>query len=119
MGVFNKSESVNNETTVVSSGAVFKGNVDIKGNIHIDGTIEGNINSMSNISIGKKGKIIGDVKCKKLVISGIFEGKADCDEIEVLKGGKLKGEVNVLSIIIEKGGDFDGTCHKKNKDVKK
>ncbi len=113
MGVFNKSESINNETTVISSGAVFKGDFDVNGNVHIDGAIEGNIYTKANISIGKSGKVKGEIKACKIVISGVFEGKADCNEVEVLKGGVLKGEISVKSIIIERGGDFDGLCQKK------
>jgi cytoskeletal protein CcmA (bactofilin family) len=115
MGVFNQSGSVNNETTVISSGAVFKGDFEVQGNIHIDGCVEGNVVTKSNISIGKTGRVKGEIKACKIVISGIFEGKADCDEVEVLQGGVLTGEVKVKSIIIEKGGDFDGVCQKKQK----
>jgi len=119
MGVFNKSESFNNETTVISGTTVFKGNIDSKGNVHIDGIIEGNVNAASNISIGKKGRITGEVKCKKMVVSGIFDGKAECDDVEILKNGKLKGEITVLNFVIEKGGNFEGICYKKNENSKK
>jgi len=117
MGVFNKSESVNHETTVIASGAIFKGEISVNGNIHIDGNVEGNISTTTNVSIGNKGAVKGEVKAKKMIISGFFEGKANCHEIEILKDGSLKGEIVVENIIIEKGGDFSGICHKKDKEL--
>ncbi len=114
MGVFNKSEHITNETTVISSNAFFKGDLEISSNIHIDGEIEGNINSKSAISVGKNGKVKGDIKGDKVVISGDVEGKIECNELEILKGGSVKGEVLVKNLIIQKGGNFEGNCKKKD-----
>jgi cytoskeletal protein CcmA (bactofilin family) len=116
MGVFSKSNTNHSKTTtLISQGAFFKGDVLVSGNLHIDGAIEGNIKSESNISIGKEGKVKGDIKAKRLIITGKFEGKAECDEVEILKGGILNGEIFVKNLVIEKGGEFNGVCHKDKK----
>ncbi len=122
MGIFDKSEPVNNnaskETTLISKGAYFKGDVKTDGNVHIDGKFEGNLVCKASISIGKSGFVKGDIKAEKLIVSGVFEGTADCDEIEILKDGTIEGSVLVRNIVIEKGGNFNGTCKKKDSNPK-
>ena len=50
-----------------------------------------------------------------MVISGKFIGKAECDNIEILKNGILNGDIIVLNLIIEEGAIFEGNCKKKDK----
>lgn len=59
--------------------------------------------------VGSKGVIKGEVFAEKLVVSGEFEGNADCTDIEVLTGGKIIGEIISSNLVIESQGFFEGT----------
>ena len=66
------------------------------------------------VSIGKKGVVEGEIFAKKLIISGKFVGKAECEHIEILKSGILNGDVLVVNLVIEEGAVFEGNCKKKD-----
>ena len=123
MAIFKNKETTTNhskQTAIISQGVTIKGNLDLSAKLHVEGVIEGNINSNNEISIGKDGKIIGELVAKKLIINGRFEGKAECDVIEVLEGGVLHGDIVIQNIVIEPNGCFIGTSTlKEHKEIKK
>jgi len=98
-----------NSTTIISQGAVIKGDLELSAKLHIEGVVDGNINSSNEVSIGKDGVMKGELKASKLIVNGVFEGTADCDYIEIMKGGILKGNITIKNITIENGGCFAGT----------
>ena len=53
--------------------------------MHIDGEIVGKIFSDSIVTIGKLGRINGEVHASRLIVNGVFEGDANCDNVEVLE----------------------------------
>ena len=113
MAIFNKSyeetKTNSNATTIISKGASIKGDLELSAKFHVEGLIEGNINSTNEVSIGKDGMIKGDLKSSKLIVNGVFEGTADCDVIEILDGGMVRGDIQIKNITIENGGCFAGT----------
>jgi len=112
MAIFNKSNEntkTTNTTTIISKGAVIKGDLELSAKFHVEGVIEGNIVSTNEVSIGKDGVIKGDLKASKLIVNGTFEGTIDCDFIEIMNGGIVKGDIKIKNITIENGGCFAGT----------
>ena len=112
MAIFNKSNQVareTNSTTIISQGATIKGDLELSAKLHIEGVVEGNIKSSNEVSIGKNGIMKGELKASKLIVNGMFEGEADCEYIEIMKGGVLKGNITIKNITIENGGCFAGT----------
>ncbi len=91
----------------------------MKCRLHVDGEISGKIISNNVISIGKIGKIKGELSAKKLIISGVLEGEADCDSIELLKGGKVFGKIIAKDLMIESDTIFEGESQFKKDDEKK
>ena len=123
MAIFNKSNSMAkeaNSTTIISKGAKIQGELNLTAKLHIEGECEGKINSSNIISIGKGGVIKGDLIASKLIINGEFNGKAECENIEIMNGGILKGDIIIKNLIIENGGVFEGNSTLKNekKDIK-
>ncbi len=118
MAIFSKSNTESN-TTIIASGTKIDGNFDLKCRLHVDGEISGKIISNNVISIGKIGKIKGELSAKKLIISGVLEGEADCDSIELLKGGKVFGKIIAKDLMIESDTIFEGESQFKKDDEKK
>jgi len=121
MGVFDKGDTGVNakETTIISSKAKIIGNLILESNIHIDGEVKGKIESKVLVSIGKHGVVDGEIYAKKLVVKGKFIGKAECENIEILKNGVLNGDIVVTNLIIEEGAIFEGNCKKRGKKEEK
>jgi cytoskeletal protein CcmA (bactofilin family) len=121
MAIFNKGDTMAKETstTIISQGAKLKGEFNLSAKLHIEGEIEGIINSSTQISIGKSGLAKGEIICSKFILNGKFEGKIECDILEITNGGVLSGEIITKDLIIEKGGVFEGTSTLKKKDASK
>jgi len=84
---------------------------ELKGPLHIDGHVEGIIDSQFDVSIGVSGQISGLVKARAIVLSGTLEGKVACEKIDILRAGKLIGELISGELTVETGGKFIGQSH--------
>ena len=122
MAIFNKDDNVSktSSTTIISKGTKVKGDLEVNNKLHIEGEIEGNIICKNNVSVGKGGKIKGELVAKELILNGELIGKVDADKIEIEKEGKLFGDILVKDFVIAAGGVFQGTSTlKTNKEIKK
>ena len=111
MGVFNKNDQQSvsaSETTIISTGARVEGVFNCSSRLHIDGEISGQIKSKSIVTIGKQGKVFGEIEADKLIVSGLLEGDANCDSVEILAGGTFKGKVTSKELMIEAKAKFEG-----------
>ena len=117
MGFFNKSDKSaqqRSSVTVIAEGTNIIGGISTKGRIHIDGKFEGIILEADTVSIGITGKIIGDIKANIVITNGLIDGKINCNEIQILKTGKVIGEIEYSKFTIEEHGEFEGNGIKKN-----
>ncbi len=111
MAIFNKDNEgqvTSSETTIIASGAKVDGVFNCDSRLHVDGIVTGQIHSKSIVTIGKSGKISGEVTATRLIVNGLFEGDANCDTVEVLAGGKLLGKVLSKELMIEAKAEFEG-----------
>ncbi|MGB1226794.1 MAG: bactofilin family protein [Poseidonibacter sp.] len=120
MGVFNKSDkkSTQSGATVIAQGTCIIGGISTKGTVHIDGKFEGVILEADSILIGPTGEVIGDIKANNLVVNGLFDGKIDCNIVQILSNGKVIGDMQYNELIIETNGKFEGRGIRKNSDLK-
>lgn len=103
-GKSNQSKPNPDNTTIIAFGTKFIGEIQIESKMQVDGEFSGSINARSIICVGKTGYIEGDIISKKLIVIGRFKGTAHCDEIEILDGGKVVGQIISNVLVIERGG---------------
>jgi cytoskeletal protein CcmA (bactofilin family) len=116
MGIFgksNKSAQEKSGATVIAKGTYIIGGISTDGTVHIDGKFEGVILEADIISIGQTGEVIGDIKANNLIISGLFDGKIDCNEVHIMATGRVIGEIKYNDLIIEPDGKFEGNGIRK------
>ena len=120
MGVFGKSDKRTTEAgaTIIAKGTCIIGGISTQGTVHIDGKFEGVILEADAISIGKTGEVIGDIKANHVVVSGFFDGKIDCNVMQVLAAGKVIGDFTYNDLIIEEDAKFEGRVIRKNSELK-
>jgi len=100
-----------NSDTVIGHEAYFQGTLTAKGSLRIDGRVDGSIVDAKLVTIGKTGKIKGDISCEICSISGEVKGNvAAMEHIEVLSGSKVDGDLRAPKIILEEGAVFNGNC---------
>ncbi|MCG8465748.1 MAG: polymer-forming cytoskeletal protein [Xanthomonadales bacterium] len=101
-------------TTVIAAGTRLVGSLTLTDSFHLDGAMEGNMESEGDVSIGQSGEFEGDIKARRVVVSGHFNGTLDCDRLEIVSTGRVTGEIQIAELVIESGGHFSGTSRIKN-----
>ncbi len=97
--------------TLVGPGSFVSGDVKINGFIRVDGDINGRIESSSNVIIGDRAKIKGDIHAKSIVIGGIVLGNVTAPNgIRLLSNSIVIGDLITKSIQIEENVIFNGHC---------
>jgi cytoskeletal protein CcmA (bactofilin family) len=120
VGVFGKTNQGTTQAgaTVIAKGTCIIGGISTEGTVHIDGKFEGVILEADQISIGQTGEVVGDVKSNHLIVSGLFDGKIDCNVIQILSTGRVIGDITYHDLIIEEDGKFEGRGVRKDSDVR-
>ena len=104
-------------TTVVAAGTTLTGDVELNDDFHLDGVMRGNLISKNDLIVSTSGRFTGDVKAKRVLVSGILDGKVDADRLEIVASGQVSGEIKVRELVIESGGQFVGASQVKKHDT--
>jgi cytoskeletal protein CcmA (bactofilin family) len=94
--------------TVFGSNASFKGELRSKANVRIDGAFEGNIDIEGNLMIGESAKIIANIGARNMRIAGAVRGNITGNKIELLRTGRIWGDINANALTTEDGAFIDG-----------
>ncbi|MCG8540619.1 MAG: polymer-forming cytoskeletal protein [Clostridia bacterium] len=105
--------------TLIGNNATFEGSLKTSGLLRIDGVFNGDIEVNGDIIVGKEGKVVGNVKTSNIEISGLVEGNVIAtDHLKISSTGRLLGDIDVSTFIVEEKATFDGKCKMKNEIVK-
>lgn len=103
-------ETKNNDT-IVGNEAYFQGNITTKGSVLIDGKVDGSVSEAKAVSVGKAGKIKGDISCEICCIGGEVVGNIIAlESIELLSGANIDGNIKTKRMVMEEGSVFNGAC---------
>ncbi len=105
-------------STIIAEGALIKGGIDSAGSVIINGKFEGKVVVAQTLTIGKKGEVLGEVKCKNLVVNGLLDGIAYASDVHILDIGQIFGKMEYERLEIDKNGTFEGEGKKKNSSYK-
>jgi cytoskeletal protein CcmA (bactofilin family) len=100
-----------NGDTVIGNDAYFQGTLTAKGSLRVDGRVDGSIVDAKMVTVGKSGKVKGDISCEVCYVSGEVNGNITAlDHIEVLSGARVDGDLRSPKIMLEEGAIFNGNC---------
>ncbi|MBL6734257.1 MAG: polymer-forming cytoskeletal protein [Shewanellaceae bacterium] len=94
--------------TFISSGCKIDGVFNFEGDALIAGTLDGRIQSKSNVVIEKQGIFQGQLSCLELQVSGRFNGSVSCQRLIIHNDGSVEGEVYCEYMEIYDQGQFIG-----------
>lgn len=105
------SEFPSQNTTIVGTDVIFKGELIAGDNIIIHGTVEGMIaRHTKNVTVGKKGRVRALVHAGTVTVQGQVDGDIYGDElVELMDGARVLGNIFSSCVRIEKGAEFNGT----------
>src|SRR3954464_10285037 len=99
--------------TVVGEHARFEGKFDITDSIQIECEIAGEMNVGGKLVVGEKGVVNANVHTVDAIIMGVYEGNMIATgNVEIAETGRVSGNITTDSLVISKGGFFNGNITK-------
>jgi len=99
--------------TVVGEHARMEGKFDITESIQIECEVGGELNVGGKLVIGEKGLVHANVQTVDAVIMGHYEGNmVATGNVEIAETGRVTGNIQTDSLVIAKGGFFNGNITK-------
>lgn len=117
-----KGIETNGQYSKIDQNTALKGTLKAKTDIRIDGEVEGKVETLGKVILGKQAKVIGEIICTNAEIEGLFNGKLIVSGILSLKStSNVEGEVSTQKLIVEAGATFNAQCkmHSAEGGVKK
>ena len=94
---------------VLAAGAKWKGTLQVDTSVRVDGQFSGQIESKSTVHVAEGAMVDAKIRAAYVAIAGTFRGEIRCDQkVELLKHGRVDGEVITKSLSVEEGAVFDG-----------
>ena len=96
----------------VGAGTSVTGEATFKAMLRIDGHYSGRITSSSgSLLVGAGGQVDANIEVAVATIHGVVNGDITAGQrIELGRAGKLNGNIQTPSLVIEQGGVFEGSC---------
>ena len=99
--------------TIVGEHAKMEGKFDIADSIQIECEVGGEWNVGGKLVIGEKGVVSANVQTVDAVVMGVYEGNmVATGNVEIATTGRVSGNIRTDSLVISKGGFFNGTVVK-------
>ena len=99
--------------TVLGDSARLEGKFTIGDSIQIECEVAGEINVEGKLVIGEKGIVRADVNTVDALIRGQYQGNmVATGNVEITSSGRVSGNIETDSLVISKGGFFNGNVSK-------
>jgi cytoskeletal protein CcmA (bactofilin family) len=104
--------------TVLGPGISIKGFLTGKGGVRIEGVFEGKIDIEGPLVIGEQGKVISEeIRAPSVVAGGTVQANVIADKLQVLRTGRVYGDVTTANLSTEEGGFLKGTIRMPDEEV--
>jgi cytoskeletal protein CcmA (bactofilin family) len=109
---FKKGKAEDEIVSHLGQGTELTGELSFKNGLRVNGVVKGKIRSEAILEIGPTGKVDAEIQVRKILIRGEFKGSIHAsDRVEILKDGKVFGDIYSPCLIIEAGALFEGRCN--------
>ena len=99
--------------TIVGDHARMEGKFDIADSIQVECEVGGELNVGGKLVIGEKGVVNADVRTVDATIMGQYDGNmVATGNVEIAATGRVSGNIETDSLVISKGGFFNGNVIK-------
>ncbi len=112
---FKKGRAEDEIVSHLGEGTELTGDISFTKGLRVDGLVKGKVRSDAILEIGPAGKVDAEINVRRILIRGEFRGAIRASErVEILKDGKVFGDIFSPCLIIEAGALFDGRCNMLN-----
>jgi cytoskeletal protein CcmA (bactofilin family) len=103
--------------TIVGSSAKLEGKFEIADSIQVECEIGGELSVGGKLVIGEKGVVNANVQTVDAIVMGVYEGNmVATGDVEIAETGRVTGNIETDSLVISKGGFFNGNVVKSKGD---
>jgi len=96
--------------TVLGPGISIKGILTGRGGVRIEGVFEGRIDIEGPLVVGDAGKVVSEeIRAPSVVAGGTLQATVIADRVQVLRTGRIYGDVTTSNLSTEEGGFLKGT----------
>jgi cytoskeletal protein CcmA (bactofilin family) len=94
---------------LLGEGAEFEGKLAFRGMVRIDARFKGSIVTDDVLVVGEHARIDADITCGTVIVHGEVNGNIRAKSgVELLRTGRVRGDVESPSIRLEKGAGLNG-----------
>jgi cytoskeletal protein CcmA (bactofilin family) len=95
--------------TIMGPTLEIEGEIEGDEDLVIQGKVKGKIVSRKSLTIDESGRVEATVSTKNLAVSGMVVGNVEAsDRVEVMREGKMIGDIKAPRVIIADGAKFKG-----------
>ena len=94
--------------TVLGANSSLTGEFRSQANVRLDGTFEGSLDIEGNVLVGETARITADIHAKNVSIAGAVRGNVSGNKIQLLRTGRVWGDISANAITTEEGAFIDG-----------
>ena len=101
--------ALDTETSVISHGTTWSGNLESSGSLHVHGRADGILTARNSIFIAEDAEVDATLQASHVVVAGLVRGAVHClDRFEVLPRGRVSGDVHSPRVVIHDGAVVAG-----------
>ncbi|MCC6626425.1 MAG: polymer-forming cytoskeletal protein [Chloroflexi bacterium] len=96
--------------TTIGADASWSGTLRSESDVYLEGRVEGTLEVRDTVYIAEQAAVDARIKARSVVVAGQVSGTITCEgRLEVTPTGRVKGEINVGSLVVHEGAVIDGT----------
>jgi cytoskeletal protein CcmA (bactofilin family) len=101
--------------TIIAVGTRVTGDVDSDGVVKVEGEVVGGVRAERQVLVARGGRVEGDVVTPDAVLGGVVQGSVAAEErVEVQPGAVVNGDIVTGRLIVQEGGEVNGSVHMTN-----
>ncbi len=101
--------TIDEAKTIFGTNAVFKGELTFKDTLCIDGEFEGKLTTSDKLIVAEQGVVLANIKAGTVICRGKITGNIIASQkVEIYSTGKILGDVDTPSLMIELGAVMHG-----------
>jgi cytoskeletal protein CcmA (bactofilin family) len=110
LGKGQRNLSLDQFETIIGPNTSFDGHLKCDGSVRIDGVCEGGIvETVGNVVVSPDAMVAADIVARNVSVSGAVTGKIKAsNRLEILSTGRVWGDVEVGSFLLDEDGYFRG-----------
>lgn len=94
----------------LDGGSRIEGELHFTDTFRVEGTLVGKVSSQGDLIVGKESTVEGDIRVRRLFVSGVVRGSVEAERVEIGPGARVEADVATPALLIEEGAHFQGRC---------